>query len=107
MILSFGKQNLQNSIIIFGRNLLSFNCVRNGECAFKIRVIKLKSVIVFFLFLFGRYTGMQVQNIVNAVVPEQELLDAEMELAFAHFEHDGPLDAGRIPAEPLASGPPA
>ena len=53
------------------------------------------------------YSRTQVHNIVNAVVPEQELLDAEMELAFAHFEHDGPLDAGRIPAEPLASGPPA
>jgi hypothetical protein len=53
------------------------------------------------------YSRTQVQNIVNAVVPKQELLDAEMELALAHVEHDAPLDAGRIPAEPLASGPPA
>jgi hypothetical protein len=53
------------------------------------------------------YSRTQVQNIVNAVVPEQELLDAEMELAIAHFEHDAPLDAGRIPAAPLAPGPPA
>ena len=42
------------------------------------------------------YARMQVQNIVNAVVPKQELLDAQMALAFAHFEHEGLLDAGHI-----------
>ena len=31
------------------------------------------------------YSRAQVQNIVNAVVPEQELLDAQIELANAHF----------------------
>ena len=30
---------------------------------------------------------MQVQNIVKVVVPKQELLDAEIELALTHFEH--------------------
>ena len=34
----------------------------------------------------------QVQNLVNAVVPKQELLEAQMELAVAHFERDGLLD---------------
>jgi hypothetical protein len=54
----------------------------------------------------AKYSGKQVQNIVNAVVPEQELLDAQMELVVAHFEHDGLLDAGRIPVTSLASGLP-
>jgi hypothetical protein len=49
------------------------------------------------------YSRMQVQNIVNAVVPKQELLDAQIELARAHLEHDGPPDAGRAPVRPLAS----
>jgi hypothetical protein len=31
---------------------------------------------------------MQVQNIVKAVLPRQELLDAEMELVLAHWEHE-------------------
>ena len=33
------------------------------------------------------YSGMQVQNIVNAVVSKQDLLAAQMDLAVAHFEH--------------------
>jgi hypothetical protein len=32
------------------------------------------------------YSRTQVQNIVNAVVPKQELLDAQMELALARLE---------------------
>jgi hypothetical protein len=52
------------------------------------------------------YSRMQVQNIVNAIVPKQQLLDAQMKLVLAHFEHDGPLDAERIPLTPLASGLP-
>jgi hypothetical protein len=32
------------------------------------------------------YSRAQVQNIVNTVVPKQELLDAQIELALAHFE---------------------
>jgi hypothetical protein len=47
------------------------------------------------------YARMQVQNIVNAVVPKQELLDAQIALVFAHFEHDGLLDAGQLPGTQL------
>ena len=32
------------------------------------------------------YSRTQVQNIVNTVVPEQELLDAQMELALSQLE---------------------
>ena len=31
------------------------------------------------------YSRTQIQNIINAVVPTQELLDAQIELALAHF----------------------
>jgi len=31
------------------------------------------------------YSRMQIQNIVNTVVPQQELLDAQIELAVSHF----------------------
>jgi hypothetical protein len=50
------------------------------------------------------YSRMQVQNIINAVVPKQELLEAEIELALAHFEHEDSSAAKRIPATLLASG---
>lgn len=43
------------------------------------------------------YARMQIQNIVNAVVPKQELLDAQIELVLACFEHEGQLDDKRIP----------
>jgi hypothetical protein len=43
------------------------------------------------------YAQMQVQNIVNAIVPKQALLDAQIELLLAHFEHDGLLSASQIP----------
>jgi hypothetical protein len=51
------------------------------------------------------YSRMQVQNIVNAVVPKQELLDAQTELALAHLQSEGPPDARRIPITHLASEP--
>jgi hypothetical protein len=51
------------------------------------------------------YSRAQIQNIINAVVPEQELLDAQVQLAVAHFEHEGSPDARRIPVRPLASKP--
>jgi hypothetical protein len=49
------------------------------------------------------YSRTQVQNIVTAVVPEQELLDAQIELALARLEHQISPDAGPIPVAPLAS----
>ncbi len=49
------------------------------------------------------YTRTQIQNIVYAVVPEQELPDAQMELALARLEHQVSPDAGPIPVAPLAS----
>jgi hypothetical protein len=48
------------------------------------------------------YSRTQVQNIVNGVVPKQELLDAQMELALARLEHPISPDAGPIPFAPLA-----
>ena len=44
----------------------------------------------------------QVQNIVNTVVPKQELVEAQIEMALAHFERDAP-DVTRIPAKQVAS----
>jgi hypothetical protein len=35
------------------------------------------------------YSRTQVQNIVNAVIPREELLDHQMEIAFAHFARVG------------------
>jgi len=39
------------------------------------------------------YSRMQVQNIVNTVVPKQELLDGQIELALVNLQRDGPPDA--------------
>lgn len=33
----------------------------------------------------AEYARMQIQNIVNAVVPKEELLDAQLDMAFAHM----------------------
>jgi hypothetical protein len=38
------------------------------------------------------YSLSQVQNIVNAVVPKQEVMDALVALTLAHFEKDVPPD---------------
>jgi len=38
------------------------------------------------------YSLSQVQNIVNAVVPKQEVMDAIVALTLAHFEQDMPPD---------------
>jgi len=38
------------------------------------------------------YSRCQVQNIVNAVVPKQKVMDALVELARTHFEQDVPPD---------------
>ena len=45
----------------------------------------------------------QVQNIINTVVPKQELLDAQIELTLAHLEQEGPPDAGPILAGELVA----
>jgi hypothetical protein len=49
------------------------------------------------------YSRQQVQNIITTVVPKKELLDAQIKLALAHFEHEGLPDATRIPVRQLAS----
>ena len=49
------------------------------------------------------YSRTQVQNIVDAVVPEQELLDAQMKLALARLEDHVSPDAEPIPVAPPAS----
>ena len=38
------------------------------------------------------YARAQVQNIVHAVVPKQQLLDAVMDLALAHLGQSAPVD---------------
>ena len=43
------------------------------------------------------YSCTQVQNIVNAVVPKQELVDAQIGLAISHLEHEGSLDVRQMP----------
>ena len=50
----------------------------------------------------AEYSRVQIQNIVNTVVPSQELLDTQIELALAHLEHKEPPDAGQVPFGPLA-----
>ena len=48
------------------------------------------------------YARMQVHNITNAVVPKQELLEAQIKLVLVHFEHDGLLDVERLPGTQLS-----
>lgn len=38
----------------------------------------------------AEYSRAQLHNIVTGVVPEQKLLDAQVELALAHLQHEGP-----------------
>ena len=51
------------------------------------------------------YSRTQIQNIIHAVVPQQKILDAHIELAVAHFRHENSADTRRIPAKPPASQP--
>ncbi|MGC9329512.1 MAG: hypothetical protein ACP5I1_17895 [Candidatus Hinthialibacter sp.] len=37
----------------------------------------------------AEYSRMQILNIANSVVPKQEFLDAQIEMALAHLEPDG------------------
>lgn len=38
------------------------------------------------------YAQMQIQNIANAVIPRQQLLNAQIELVLAHFKNDSSTD---------------
>ena len=49
------------------------------------------------------YSRTQIHNIIHAVVPQQELLDAHIELAVAHFQHEDSADTRSISAKPSAS----
>ena len=40
----------------------------------------------------AEYSRSQVQNIVNALIPKQKVMDALVELALTHFEQDVPPD---------------
>ena len=49
------------------------------------------------------YSLSQVQNIVNAVVPKQEVMDSLVALTLAHFEQDVPPDVRSASDASLAS----
>ena len=51
------------------------------------------------------YSQSQIRNIVNAVVPRQELLDAQVDLALAHFDQEDQADLRRAQAQAPASEP--
>jgi len=51
----------------------------------------------------AEYSRTQIQNIVKSVVPEQELLDAEVELTLANLKHKGSPDVEPAQVTPLAS----
>ena len=55
----------------------------------------------------AEYSRSQVQNIVTRVVPKQELLDAQAELALAHLKHETPPDVEPAPTTTLPSEPPS
>jgi hypothetical protein len=55
----------------------------------------------------AEYSRTQIQNIVNAVVPRQELFDAQLELALAHVEHEALPAVEPDPVELLASDMPS
>ena len=38
------------------------------------------------------YSRMQIQNIANAVIPKQTLLDAHIDLVLVHFKQDGGME---------------
>lgn len=48
------------------------------------------------------YCRSQIQNIVNAVVPKQELFDAHVDLALAHFGSEEQPDAIPVPVTSAA-----
>ena len=50
------------------------------------------------------YSRMQIQNLVNAHVPKDQLLDAQVEMVIAQFERDGLVSAEGNPVLPAAAG---
>jgi len=50
----------------------------------------------------AEYSRAQVQNIVSRVVPRQDLLEAQMELALARLGPRISADAGPLPVAPLS-----
>lgn len=48
----------------------------------------------------AEYSRSQVQNIVKAVVPRQQLLDAQVDCALAHFEPADQQKVSRAPVTP-------
>ena len=53
----------------------------------------------------AEYSRTQIHNIVKGVVPKQELLMAQVELALAHLEDEGPPDEGPPDVEPAPVTP--
>jgi hypothetical protein len=51
----------------------------------------------------AEYSRAQIKNIVNAVVPKQELFDAQVDLVLAHFKHGDQKDVRLTAVTPLAS----
>jgi hypothetical protein len=51
----------------------------------------------------AEFARSQIQNIVNAVVPKQELLDAQVDLALAQFERVDRSEVKSAPCTPLSS----
>jgi hypothetical protein len=52
------------------------------------------------------YSRSQLINIVNSVVPRQELLDAQVALALTHLENGEPSDDDPAPEGPVEPEPP-
>ena len=49
------------------------------------------------------YSRMQAQNIVNAIVRKQEVLDAQIDLVLANLKYDRPLDIERTATAPVVA----
>jgi hypothetical protein len=54
----------------------------------------------------AKYSRSQIQNIVNSVVPKQELFDAQVDLALAHVAHGSSSSAAPNPDAPSFEGLP-
>lgn len=54
----------------------------------------------------AEYSRSQIQNIVSAVVPKQELFDAQVELALVHVAHSNPPSVAMHPIAQLVADSP-